>query len=53
LAILDRGDKRLNHFSIYEVAVELVQLGQPEVVTSVIRVRRIVWEQKMGLPPDA
>src|SRR2546426_10037424 len=33
LTILRRREKCLHHFSVYEVAIELVELRQPEVIT--------------------
>src|SRR5438874_7186681 len=42
LSILNRSNKRLDHFSTDEVAVELVQLVQPKLVAGVVCVLRIV-----------
>src|SRR2546430_10984617 len=42
LPVFSRGNKRLNHLSADEVAVELVQLVQPEVIAGVVCVLRIV-----------
>src|SRR2546430_2760022 len=39
LAIFNRVDEGLHHLSLYEVAIELVQFSQPEVVP----VKVIVW----------
>ena len=36
LSILAGDNERLNHLGVGEVAVELVQLAQPEVVTGVV-----------------
>ena len=41
-AIFTRHQERLNHLGALEIAVELVQLGQPEVIAGVVRVRSIV-----------
>ena len=43
LSVFRRSDKRLDHFSIDEVAVELIQLRQPEVITRIVSVRAAVW----------
>src|SRR6266446_1269688 len=42
LTILDRGDERLHHLRTHKVAIELIQLRQPEIISRVIRVRRII-----------
>jgi hypothetical protein len=39
--VLSGDDERLDHLSLHEVAVELVQLRQPEVVTVEVIVRRV------------
>src|SRR5207302_11360914 len=39
IAILARGDKRLDHFRVCVVAIESGELVQPEVVTGKVRVR--------------
>ena len=36
LTVLARENKRLNHIGVRKVAVELVQLRQPEVITRVV-----------------
>jgi hypothetical protein len=41
--VLARNDERLDHFSLSEVAVELVQLREPEVVAIEGRVWLSVW----------
>ena len=43
LLILTRDDESLDHLSVDEVAVELVELVQPEIIASKIGVRRVVW----------
>src|SRR5438445_7833380 len=40
--VLRRTDKCLHHLSGNEIAIELIQLRQPEIVTGVVRVRSIV-----------
>src|SRR5436309_2687768 len=40
--VLRRTDKSLHHLSGNEIAIELIQLRQPEIVTGVVRVRGIV-----------
>src|SRR2546430_11302491 len=42
LPIFDRTDESLHHFGTDEIAVELVELRQPELITGVIQVRQIV-----------
>ena len=44
-AILIRRDEGLDHFSRDVIAVELIQLTEPEIIAAVIqrRLRRIVW----------
>src|SRR5437016_28164 len=42
LAVFGRRDKCLHHFRTHEVAVELIQLRQPEIVASVICIGSIV-----------
>src|SRR5205809_7374891 len=42
LTVFDRSDERLDHFSTDKVAVELVQLCQPEVIAGVVCVLGIV-----------
>src|SRR5436853_7462283 len=42
LSVLARCDERLHHLGIHEVAVELIQLRQPEVIAGVIRIRSAV-----------
>ena len=42
-AVLKRAEESLDHFSLQEVAVELIQLVHPEVKPIEIAVRRIVW----------
>src|SRR5437588_5419491 len=42
-AIFYRRNKRLDHLGIDEIAVELIQLRQPEVVAGVVSVRAAVW----------
>src|SRR5207244_9887511 len=42
LTVLTRSDEGFDHLRVNKVAIELIQLRQPKVVTSVIRVRRIV-----------
>src|SRR5207247_6930821 len=42
LSILARGNKRFDHFRTHEVAVELIQLRQPEIIASVVGVRAAV-----------
>src|SRR5437763_2475569 len=42
LPVLRSVDERLDHLGILEIAAKLIQLRQPEIVTSVVRVRRIV-----------
>ena len=39
LSVFTRRDERLHHFGVDEVAVELIQLCQPEIVAGVISVR--------------
>src|SRR5206468_9393148 len=43
LSVFRRGDECLDHFGLLVIAVELIQLLQPEIVASVVAVRRIVW----------
>jgi hypothetical protein len=40
-SILSRRQKRLDHIGVDEIAVEAVQLIQPEVVT--LKVERLLW----------
>ena len=42
LTVFNRGDERLNHFSIDVIAVELIRLRQPEIAAGVVAVFRIV-----------
>src|SRR5215204_404253 len=42
LTVLDGGDERLDHLGVDEVAVELVELREPEVIAVEVRVRRLV-----------
>src|ERR1043165_6284611 len=42
LAVLRRGDERLDHLGLDEVAVELVEFLKPEVVARVVGVLRVV-----------
>src|SRR5882762_7828743 len=42
VAVFARDDERLDHFSVDEVAIELVQLRQPEVVTVEVCVWQVV-----------
>src|SRR5436853_552526 len=42
LTVFARVNERLDHVGILEVAVELVELGQPEIVTRVIGVGSII-----------
>src|SRR6266478_4215047 len=42
LPILRRGNERLDHLGLLKVAVELIQLRDPKVVTGKICIRRIV-----------
>ncbi len=41
LAVFARSDEGFDHHSVDEVAVELVEFRQPEVVTGVVRVLRV------------
>src|SRR6266545_3582593 len=41
--ILSRENKGFDHLGVDEVAVELIELAEPEVVASVVRVLRIIW----------
>src|SRR5947209_17359923 len=41
-AIFARRDERLDHLGAVEVAAELVELREPEVVAGVVRVRQVV-----------
>jgi len=43
LPVFNRANKRLDHFRVNEVAVEVVQLGEPKIVAIEIRVRWVVW----------
>src|SRR2546421_11220420 len=43
LPIFTRSDEGLHHLSADVVAVELIQLRQPEIISRVIRVRQIIW----------
>ena len=47
LAILSGSNEGLDHFGADEVAVELIQLRQPELVAGVVSVRAAVW-----IPPQ-
>jgi hypothetical protein len=42
LAVLSRTEKRLDHLGLDEVAIELVQLGEPEIVTVKTVIGRVV-----------
>src|SRR5258707_14648265 len=42
-SILKRGDKGLDHFRLNKVAVEAVQLVQPEVVAGEVSVGEVIW----------
>src|SRR5438552_18925384 len=42
LAIFGRCNKRFDHFGIDEIAIEDIQLRQPELVTRIVRVGRVV-----------
>ena len=42
LPILSRSNKRLHHFGRIVIAIELIQLRQPEVVAGVVCVRAAV-----------
>ena len=42
-AIFGRGDEGFDHFGVDEVFVELIELGQPEVVAGVVRILRVIW----------
>src|SRR5437016_3876903 len=42
LQILTRSNEGFNHLGLHKVAVELIQLRQPEVVTRKIRVGRVI-----------
>ncbi len=37
------SNEGLDHFSSDEVAVELIQFGQPKLIAGIVRVLRIVW----------
>src|SRR5436853_524430 len=41
-AVLGGSNKRLDHLGLLKVAVELIQLRQPEVIACIVRIRRIV-----------
>ena len=43
IEIFGRGDKRLDHFCLNEVAVELSQLAEPEIVTVEVCIWTRVW----------
>ena len=43
LSILCRGDEGFDHFGVKKASVELVELAQPEIITSVVGVWRIIW----------
>src|SRR5213078_2271767 len=43
LPVFDGRKECLHHFGIDVVAVELVQLAKPEIVTVKVPVRRIIW----------
>lgn len=47
LAILTRSNEGLDHFGLLVVAVELIELREPEAVAVKICVRRVVW-----IPPQ-
>jgi hypothetical protein len=40
--ILSRNQKRLDHFSVDETAVEVIQFREPKVIAGVVSVRRII-----------
>src|SRR5438034_9794242 len=42
LAVFNRGNERFDHLGVPEVAVELVQLSQPEIIAGVISIGRVV-----------
>src|SRR2546429_4919598 len=42
-AIFTGGDEGLDHLGVDEVAIECVELVQPEVVAVKVRIGRIVW----------
>src|SRR5436190_17018557 len=39
LSVFTRSDERFDHLGSFEIAVELVELGEPKFITRVIRVR--------------
>jgi hypothetical protein len=39
LAVLERGDERLDHFSIDVIAAKLIQLAEPEVIAAQVCIR--------------
>src|SRR5438552_10494848 len=41
MSVFIRANERFHHLSIYKITIELIQLRQPEIVTSVIRVGRV------------
>jgi len=43
LSVLERDEEGLHHLPLNEVAVELIQLIQPEVVPGKVGVRQVVW----------
>src|SRR5436189_5151568 len=43
LPILSRSNKRLHHLGINVIAIELIQLRQPEIVAGVVSVGAAVW----------
>src|SRR5437667_525440 len=42
LSVFHRVNERFHHLSIYKITIELIQLRQPEIVASIIRIRRVV-----------
>src|SRR6266581_7017313 len=40
--ILSGTNEGLDHFGVHEVAIELIKLIQPEIITCVIRIRSVV-----------
>ena len=43
MAIFARHQESFDHFGVNEVAVELIQLTQPEIVARMVRVGSVVW----------
>src|SRR6266545_5041794 len=41
--ILSRENKGFDHLGVDEVAIKLIELAEPEVIASVVRVLRIIW----------